>query len=83
MEYINGQTYKINHSRKGVFTAQVNSQDDTWLNCTIVSGKAGAILKYNERETGEEITVRKSLIRNAEKQTQHTPAPRAMGRDIY
>jgi putative AlgH/UPF0301 family transcriptional regulator len=31
MKYENGQTYIINHSRKGTFGIHVESQDDEWI----------------------------------------------------
>lgn len=56
-----GKTYKVNSQRKGKFTMRLTSFDDTWATGEITDGKAGAMLAHNEREKGEEITVRRSL----------------------
>lgn len=61
-----GKTYKINHTRKGRFSIRVESNDGEWVKGLVVSGKAGAMMAHNEREAGEEITVRKSLISSFE-----------------
>ena len=63
MNLIEGQIYKVNHSRKGVFNLMVTNQDKTWVTGLIVEGKAGAILEYNEREQFEDITIRKELCK--------------------
>jgi putative AlgH/UPF0301 family transcriptional regulator len=65
MNYENGQTYIVNHSRKGTFGLRVDSQDDEWLHGEVVGGVAKAIMDYNVKETGEPITVRKCLIKNS------------------
>lgn len=56
-----GKTYKINSSRKGTFVAKLTRLDDTWATAVIVTGKATAMMEYNEREKGEEVTVRRSF----------------------
>lgn len=56
-----GKTYKVNSSRKGVFTGQLLGFDDTWASLLITGGKANAILDYNVRSEGEEVTVRRSF----------------------
>lgn len=56
-----GSTYNVNHSRKGKFSLLVQSDSDEWVTGIIVGGKAGAMLHYNEKECGDEITVRKSF----------------------
>lgn len=56
-----GKTYVVKSSRKGTFTATLTAVDDTWATGVIVSGKAGAMLPENEREAGEEVTVRRSF----------------------
>lgn len=56
-----GKAYKVNSSRKGVFTGIVTQCCDTWATVLITNGKAKAILDYNEREQGEEVTVRRSF----------------------
>jgi uncharacterized protein (UPF0179 family) len=56
-----GKTYKITSSRKGTFVAKLTRFDETWATAVIVDGKAKAMMEYNEREKGEEITVRRSF----------------------
>lgn len=63
MNYENGKTYIINHSRKGTFGLHVESQDDEWLYGYVAGGTAKAIMDYNVKETGERIAVRKCLIK--------------------
>ena len=63
-----GKVYRIRHSRKGKFSVCIDSQDSEWVNTTIVAGKAGAMLDYNEREGGEQIALRKSHIVWAEEE---------------
>ena len=63
MNLIEGEIYKVNHSRKGVFNLMITTQDETWVTGLIVEGKAGAILEYNEREQFENITIRKELCK--------------------
>ena len=62
MNFEEGKIYKVRHSRKGIFHLHVLKQDDTWLTGTIIKGHAGAMLEYNERYVGDEITVRKSFL---------------------
>lgn len=50
-----GKTYICKHSRKGTFNMKINSVDtfdDGFAHGVIVAGRAGAMLPYNERETG-------------------------------
>lgn len=56
-----GNAYKVASSRKGKFTMRVTSVDDTWATGIVVDGKAGAMLSYNERDKGEEVTVRREF----------------------
>lgn len=56
-----GKIYKIRHSRKGVFTIEVEAVDDEWVQGWIVSGTAHAIMDYNVKEQGENITLRISF----------------------
>lgn len=60
-ELQNGATYKVKSSRKGKFTGLLVSHDDTWATIEITDGKAQAMLAYNERSIGEEVTVRRSF----------------------
>ncbi len=63
MNLIEGQIYKVNHSRKGTFNLMVTKQDETWVTGLIVEGKAKAMLEYNEREQFDDITIRKELCK--------------------
>lgn len=56
-----GDVYAVSSSRKGRFVARLTAVDDTWATGVIVSGKAGAMLSYNERDVGEEVTVRREF----------------------
>jgi hypothetical protein len=40
---------------------KITSEDGVWATGVITADKAGALLEYNERDKGEEITVRKSF----------------------
>lgn len=62
MQFEIGKTYKIRHTRKGVFSFRVVNQCDEWVTGTIVDGKANAMMDYNEKFEGEDITVRKSFV---------------------
>ena len=53
-------TYHVDHSRKGKFTMRVDSLNGEWVSGQIVAGTAKAMLDYNVKETGEDITVRLS-----------------------
>lgn len=57
-----GHIYKVTHSRKGTFTVQAISQNDEWFTGVIVEGQTRAMLDYNVRYEGEEVTMRKSFI---------------------
>lgn len=56
-----GRRYLVNSSRKGMFMGELLNMDDTWATFRITSGRAKAILDYNEREKGEEVTVRRAF----------------------
>lgn len=56
-----GKPYKVISQRKGTFSGVATSVSDEWVTVLITRGKAQAMLSYNEREAGEEITVRRSL----------------------
>jgi hypothetical protein len=56
-----GKVYDVQHQRKGSFRMRVMARDGEWVDGQIVSGKARAMLSYNEREAGEAITVRESF----------------------
>ena len=57
----NGKIYLVNSQRKGTFMGRLIKNDDTWADFTIVGGKAKAMIDYNEREKGENVTVRKAF----------------------
>lgn len=57
-----GKTYKIDHSRKGKFSLTVTSVSETWMTGIIVEGTANAMMDYNTKEAGEEITVRRTHV---------------------
>ncbi len=61
-----GKTYLVNSQRKGTFLLRATTVDDEWVTGVIVGGKADAILDYNRRELGEEVTVRRSLSKFTE-----------------
>lgn len=56
-----GKSYLVNSSRKGTFIGRLVSADETWATLEITGGKASAMLDYNERYKGEEVTVRRAL----------------------
>jgi len=56
-----GKTYKVNSQRKGKFTMKVTSLHDPFVTGIIVDGHASAMMQYNERDKGEEVSVRESL----------------------
>lgn len=62
-ELIVGKEYEVTHSRKGKFLIQINAIDATWVHGVITGGMAGAMMEYNERFEGEEVTVRKSFCK--------------------
>ncbi len=61
-----GKIYKVNHSRKGVFTVRVTSQCDTWTTGTVIDGETQAMLDYNKSYEGDEVSFRSEWTRKAE-----------------
>ncbi len=53
--------YEVRHSRKGTFKVQVNEVSGEWATCTIVEGVALAVMSYNVKYEGEQLTVRDTL----------------------
>ena len=53
-----GKLYKVNHSRKGKFNLRVTSIDGEWVTGIIIDSTAKAMLDYNVRTSGDEITIR-------------------------
>jgi len=66
--YVEGSTYLISHTRKGRFFMRVTGQFDEWLSGVVVAGTAKAMLDYNVKEAGDEVTLRKSFITSAVRQ---------------
>lgn len=56
-----GKQYVINSSRKGVFNGKLIHQNDEWATFEITSCKANAMMEYNVKYEGEQVTVRKSF----------------------
>ena len=65
MQLENGKTYLVKCRRKGTFVMRVDGQDKEWAHGVVVGGKARAMLDYNERTAGDEITVRLSFLESA------------------
>jgi len=66
MEFTNielktGEIYNVYSQRKGKFQMLVNDIDDDFVHGIVISGKAKAIMKYNEANVCDEVSVRKSL----------------------
>lgn len=56
-----GRIYRVISDRKGRFVGKLVRHDDTWATFEITAGRAGAMLKENERVKGEEVTVRQEF----------------------
>ena len=57
-----GKDYQVLHTRKGRFDLHVESINDGWITGVIIGGKAKYMSANSDREAGEEITIRKTLI---------------------
>ena len=64
----NGETYLINHSRKGTFAMRVSNQYDDWTQGVVVGGQTEALLDYNVNFVGDNVTIRSSFINSAVEQ---------------
>lgn len=53
-----GHVYNVAHSRKGNLTIRVTRVNGEWLTGILLSDVAKAVLRYNVRYQGDEITVR-------------------------
>jgi transcriptional regulator CtsR len=53
-----GQEYEVRNQRKGTFQMRVTKIDDEWITGMITEGVASAMMRYNVRDVGEEVTVR-------------------------
>lgn len=60
-----GKTYLVTHERKGTFGFKVENVGPEWAYGHVASGSAMAMLSYNTRHVGEEISVRRDMIRKA------------------
>ena len=56
-----GKTYKINHSRKGIFHITATGETEEWLYGVIVKGTATKLNGDVYAAKGDKITIRKSL----------------------
>lgn len=63
MKFEIGKTYDVSTQRKGRFVIKITNLDDTWATGIIVEGEAQAMLDYNRKSEGEEITIRRSFTR--------------------
>ena len=59
-DLLDGQEYRVASSRKGSFSGVLTSHCETWATFRITRGRAKAMLAYNERHEGEEVTVRRA-----------------------
>jgi len=53
-----GQLYDVRHSRKGNFRMRATALHGEWLMGVIETGVAKAVMSYNVRGEGDEVTVR-------------------------
>lgn len=58
-----GKTYRVASSRKGTFAGRLEKACSEWATFTITAGMADAMLQYNRRYEGEEVTVRRSFCK--------------------
>jgi len=65
VEIEDGKEYIITHTRKGMFAMRVDSQDDTWVNGVIVGGATSTMMAYNEKEKGDNLSIRREFIMQA------------------
>ena len=56
-----GKIYLVNSQRKGTFTGKLIHESDDFASFEITHGVAEAMLDYNIKGKGEEVSVRKSL----------------------
>ncbi len=56
-----GKNYTVSHSRKGVFQGIFIGRNEEWLDFMVTDGKAKALMPYNEKVTGDTVTVRDSF----------------------
>jgi len=59
-DLIQGETYVVDHSRKGRFIMRLLGQEEIWFHGIMVDGKARAMMSYNQKIKGDQVTVRAS-----------------------
>ncbi len=60
------KTYLVNSSRKGTFMGKLVNESDDFATFVITNGVAKAMLDYNVKEKGEEVSVRKAFCKFTE-----------------
>lgn len=60
-ELIVGDTYRMNHQRKGSATVKVLQINGEWIDVVLVAGSVKGIGSGSYREAGDTLTVRDSL----------------------
>jgi hypothetical protein len=53
-----GREYEVRHTRKGTFCMRVEKLYDCWISGVVTLGVATAVMSYNVKDEGDEITVR-------------------------
>lgn len=53
-----GETYRIQHERKGRFWGKIMSVDGEWCDVLVIDGVARAMQRENEAHVGEVVRVR-------------------------
>lgn len=62
MIFQEGETYRVNHTRKGEFVLYVRSVSDEWIDGVLVSGNPKVMNPANAIFEGENITARRSFL---------------------
>ena len=60
-----GKTYLINHSRKGVFAAEVSKIREDWLDCVVIEGFTNTTLLENVCYMGDSVSLKRQFIISA------------------
>jgi len=53
-----GNEYEVRHTRKGTFCMTVENINGEWISGKVSAGIANALMSYNVKDVGDEITVR-------------------------
>lgn len=53
-----GKEYGVKNERKGEFVMRISKIDGEWITGIITDGVARAVMSYNVKDVGEEVTVR-------------------------